>query len=81
MGRYWRVQSIRHIGPTEGDHESILQKAQLDLNIRLTKKTLRKIPIRSAVVAMTETHTHILTEHKNVPYMGGIFLTNKCKLR
>ena len=42
MGRYWRVQSIRLIGPTEGDHESILQKAQLDMNTNLTKKTASK---------------------------------------
>ena len=42
MGRYWRVQSIRLIGPTEGDHESILQKAQLDMNTNVTKKTASK---------------------------------------
>ena len=40
----------------------MIQKFQLDLNIHLTKKTLRKIPIRSAVVAVTDrqadTQTH-----------------------
>ena len=73
MGRYWRGQCIRLIGPTAGNHESILQKAQLDLNIRLSKKTASKntYPFgRSSYDRKTHTRTDRLTEHKNVPYMG-----------
>ena len=36
----------------------MIQKFQLNLNIHLTKKSVLKKPIRSAVVAMTDIYTH-----------------------
>ena len=67
MGRYWGGQSIRYNCPMGGAHESILQKAQLDLNIRLTKKTASKntYPFgRSSDDRDTDRHTDTQTHRQ-----------------
>ena len=56
---------VRHLGgqsnqlnrPMEGDHESYDTSFSFS-KYTSNKKTLRKIPIRSAVVAMTDTDRH-----------------------
>ena len=45
----------------ESDHESYDTKI-FDLNIRLTKKKFRKIPIRSAVKEMADRHAFTHTQ-------------------
>ena len=56
MGRYWGGQSIRYNYPMGGAHKSYDTKGTTRPEYTSNKKKpLRKI--RSAVVAMTETHT------------------------
>ena len=63
MGRYGHGQSIGLIGPTEGDHESYDTKVSTRPEYKSNKKKpCQKIPIRSAVVAMTDTQTHRQTD-------------------